>query len=108
MSSELRSNFQLNKMGPRDASQSVQIQRNLSEIFNGDGDDEEEEEEYGGKSQFAQEAEIVGQILLGGLLVFGVAIFCCTCPNNRNDNGTVQKYFLPRELFTPISVDELK
>ena len=77
-------------MGPRDASQAVEIQRNLSKIFNGDDDSDDSDEDYGGKSEFAREAEIVGPILLGGLLVFAAVIFCCTCQNNRgrSDNGT--------------------
>ena len=79
--------FQLNKMGPRDASQAVEIQRNLSAIFN--EEDDSDDDDYGGTSKFVQEAEIVGPILLGGLLVFAAVIFCCTCMNNRgrNDNG---------------------
>ena len=81
-------------MGPRGASQAVELQRNLSKIFN--GDDSEEDNDYGGgggKSQFARDAEIVGPILLGGLLVFAALIFLCTCSGNRGgggrgDNGT--------------------
>ena len=37
----------------------------------------------GGKSKFAREAEIVGPILLGGLLVFAALVFLCTCSGNR-------------------------
>ena len=100
--------FQLNKMGPRDASQAVEIQRNLSKIFNDDDDDDDsDEDDYGGKSEFAREAEIVGPILLGGLLVFAAVIFCCTCQNNRgrSDNGTEIVLLRASFLSTgPISV----
>ena len=87
-------------MGPRDASQAVEIQRNLSKIFNDDSDDSDEG--YGGKSEFAREAEIVGPILLGGLLVFAAVIFCCTCQNNRgrSDNGTEIVLLLASSLST--------
>ena len=76
-------------MGPRGASQAVELQRNLSKIFNEDGN--EEYSDGGGKSKFARDAEIVGPILLGGLLVFAALIFLCTCSSNRGgrgDNGT--------------------
>ena len=74
-------------MGPRGASQAVELQRNLSEIFN--GEDSEEDSDYGGggKSQFARDAEIVGPILLGGLIVFAALIFLCTCSSNRGGGG---------------------
>ena len=81
-------------MGPRGASQAVELQRNLSKIFNGDDNEEDSDggNDYGGgKSKFARDAEIVGPILLGGLLVFAALIFLCTCSSNRGgrgDNGT--------------------
>ena len=72
-------------MGPRGASHAVELQRNLSKIFK--GDDSEEDLDGGGKSQFARDAEIVGPILLGGLLVFAALVFLCTCSGNRGGGG---------------------
>ena len=66
----------------------MELQRNLSKIFNGDEEDSDESNDYGGgKSKFARDAEIVGPILLGGLLVFAALIFLCTCSNNRGGRG---------------------
>ncbi len=62
---------------PGGSKEAIEISNNLTKLFNSEG----------GSSKVANEALIVGPIVLGGIGVFLVVMCCCAMGNRPGDRG---------------------